>query len=155
LASRDGSTTFTAELAVPGLDSAGHSDEARPVIVKLGPGGGLDRRFGGDGVVVRPIRSSYGASRLVRQPNGKLILVDFQGFDFQGSNRASVTRFNPGGGVDPSWRMRQSDWSDGFRSEGTAAVSGNARLLVAGSRETAGVELLRIVRLRAGTPPRR
>ncbi len=71
-------------------------------LVRLLPKGGLDKDFGGDGIVLTDFGKRYqGANAVVVYPNGNIAAG---GFVSNGSTgRWAIARYGPRGVLDPSW----------------------------------------------------
>ena len=91
--------------------------------------GTLDPAFGGgDGVKLYDAGSVDAAAGLLRQPNGRLVLVGFRNPDM------FVARFRPGGAVDTGFAnggLQARPWPD--RSAGSEAVWDHGAIVVVGS----------------------
>lgn len=100
-------------------------------LVRYRSGGGLDRTFGGDGIVVTDITPGNDGARAVAiQGDGRIVVAGRTGDGFV------VARYRPGGALDASFAgdgIRQTDFTPRQDLASAIAIQDDGRIVVAGT----------------------
>jgi uncharacterized delta-60 repeat protein len=81
--------------------TTGRFSETRFLMVRYGPGGGLDRNFDQDGKVTTGFGFDSGAFGLVRQPDNKLVAAGFARHRRNSVREFALARYEADGELDP------------------------------------------------------
>jgi len=118
-------------------------------VARLKPDGTLDASFGAGGVVTTPIGSSSGATAVVLQPGGKLVVAGFTpGF---GAADLLLVRYLPDGRLDASFGTGGMVTTDLGGQEFASALleQPDGKLVVAGSFSASGATDILLTRYQA------
>jgi uncharacterized delta-60 repeat protein len=121
-------------------------------VARYNPDGSLDPTFSGDGRVVTEMGDYAGASDVVLQPDGKIVVVGSVGNANFSRSSFALARYNADGSPDSSFdgdgTLVASGFGDGDYFAEAAVLQANGRIVVAGRAFTVDGERIVVVRFR-------